>query len=361
MAGDHFVPAALLGRFSVDEGKRYRSRRLNVLRKGASRAYLAKAETVGYENNLYDVDFDASMSEHGAGFVDALWKEYEPRLPTALDLLSEGRCDLDHWINVLVPFVASLLIRDRWYGERLANAHQWKDHEEGWLKDAVFSESNLNLNRIVQRNGIMGRLLVSRWSMLEVEDDLCTSDLGYAFELDQVERDGRVEDRVFLVVPLSRRAVLFVAPEPVVQVLEWREGRWGREILSLAHNQVNAADVNDTIARCAQDFVAGSQAAVDSVDPGSIGKISPAELQAIQEYWPYRARTNELAGVWGALRLAANGVPPADLGRTLLEPHIGLTDRFDRAVTTVNVGPARQARVLQDVIDCGPTGFRFTW
>ncbi|MGL4340454.1 MAG: hypothetical protein ACRCSP_08560, partial [Rhodoglobus sp.] len=192
MAKDHFVPAALLGRFSVDETGPARRRRLAVVRRGVPQAHQATAEAIGFANKLYDVDFDTSLSKHGPRFVDALWDDYEPRLPRALDLLSEDRCDLDHWINVLVPFVASLLVRDRFYGERLTHAHQGEINEKSPLDAIAFGDSNINLNRILHRNGIMGRLMVSRWLILEVEDDLCTSDLGYAFECDQVERDGHV-------------------------------------------------------------------------------------------------------------------------------------------------------------------------
>ncbi|MGL4340162.1 MAG: hypothetical protein ACRCSP_07050 [Rhodoglobus sp.] len=92
-----------------------------------------------------------------------------------------------------------------------------------------------------------------------------------------------------------------------------------------------------------------------------MGKFSPTQIQAAQEYWPYRTKTKELAGVWGALRQATSSLPPAVLGKTLLEPYAGITDRFDEAVRIVNVDPGRPTRVLQDVITCEPSGFRFTW
>lgn len=167
------------------------------MRPGSSQPHQARAETIGFAHDLYDVDFDTASSQHGARFVDALWDEYEPRLTKALDMLTEDRCDLDHWINVLVPFVGSLLVRDRWYGKRLADAHR-RDNPEHWiegLEDFVFSNANMNLNRIAGRNRFMGRLLVSDWVVGETTQDLCTSDLGYAHLVDQVEREGKLHER----------------------------------------------------------------------------------------------------------------------------------------------------------------------
>ncbi|MDN6528573.1 MAG: hypothetical protein L0K67_05775 [Brevibacterium sp.] len=96
LARDHFIPAALLWRFSSDQEQPNRSRRLTVMRPGSPQPHQARAETIGFAHDLYDVDFETSFSQHGVRFVDALWDEYEPRLPTALEMLAEDRCDLAH-------------------------------------------------------------------------------------------------------------------------------------------------------------------------------------------------------------------------------------------------------------------------
>jgi len=113
-----------------------------------------------------------------------------------------------------VPFVGSLLVRDRWYGERLAHAHR-RDNPEHWFKgleDVVFSGANMNLNRIAGRNRFMGRLLVSDWVVSETTHDLCTADLGYAHLVDQVEHEGSLQERVGVAVPTSKRSLLVVRP-----------------------------------------------------------------------------------------------------------------------------------------------------
>lgn len=362
MARDHFIPAAFLGRFSSDEGHPSRRRRLTVLRPQSLRPHHARAETIGSVKYLYDVDFDTSISQYGAHFVDALWGEYEARLPTALDMLAEGTCDLDHWINVLVPFVASLLVRDRWYSERLANAHR-RDNAELGLEDFILDDTNLNLNRIIGRNRFMGRLLVSEWGVSETSHDLCTSDLGYAFVVDQVGHEGTAWDRVSVLVPVSRRTLLVIRPEPSVRVLERHGGRWGRRLNKFNTDSLDAAEVNALIARCAQDFIAGSEQAVSSVDSALIAKNSPDGLQSIQEYWPYRTKTAELAGVWAPLRRAVEGLPPLGVGATPLQPMAGITDRSREEVATISLRanlPGR-ARLLQDVIPLDPSGFLFEW
>lgn len=360
---DHFIPAAFLGRFSSDERGPSRGRRLTEMRRGSPLPHQARAEAIGFTHDLYDVDFDTSFSQHGARFVDALWDEYEPRLPTALDMLSEDRCDLDHWINVLVPFVGSLLVRDRWYGERLGDAHRRDNPEQRFegVDDFVFSDANMNLNRIAGRNRFMGRLLVSDWVVGETTHDLCTSDLGYAHLVDQVEHEGRLQERVGVVVPTSKRSLLVVRPEPRVRVLEWDGHRWGRSRNKFVTDSLSAAQVNAVIALDAQDFVAGSEQAVGSIDPALLAKRSIDEVQHLQEYWPYRTGTADLAGVWGPLRQAVTGLPPSVIGSKPLQPMAGITDRFRGEVVTVDLTGPKQTRLLQDVIPMDASGFLFEW
>lgn len=333
------------------------------MRPGSSQPRQARAETIGFAHDLYDVDFDTSSSQHGARFVDALWDEYEPRLATALDMLTEDRCDLDHWINVLVPFVGSLLVRDRWYGKRLADAHR-RDNPEHWfedLEDFVFSNANMNLNRIAGRNRFMGRLLVSDWVVGETTQDLCTSDLGYAHLVDYVQYRGILQERVGVIVPIAKRSLLVVRPEPRVRVLTWDGHRWGRIRNKFVTDSLGAAEVNAAIALDAQDFVAGSDEAVSSIDPAILAKRSIDEVQQLQEYWPYRTGTSNLAGIWGPLRQAVRGLPPSALATMPLQPLAGLTDRFHDEVRTVSLTGPKQARVLQDVIPMDASGFVFRW
>lgn len=184
-----------------------------------------------------------------------------------------------------MPFIGSLLVRDRGYAERLANAHRRDSGDDGLqgLDEFAFDKTNLNVNRIIGRNRFIGRLLVSDWVVGECAHDLCTSDLGYALLLDQVKYEGKAQDRVSVLVPVSRRTFLVIRPEPSVRVLEWRGGRWGRRLNKFATESFDAAGLNTLIARYAQDFVAGSDQAVTSIDPSLIATNSPDDIQSMQE------------------------------------------------------------------------------
>lgn len=363
MARDHFIPAAFLGRFSDDEERDSRRRRLSVMRSKAFRPHQSRAETIGFTNSLYDIGFDTSFSHHGEKFVDALWDEYEDRLPAALDMLVEGSCDLDHWINVLVPFIGSLLVRDRWYALRLANAHRRDNADVGpeCLDDFAFDKTNMNMNRIIGRNRFIGRLLVSDWVVGESSNDLCTSDLGYALLLDQVKNEGKVQDRVSVLVPVSKRTFLVIRPEPSVRLLEWHGGRWGRRLNRFVPESFDATELNTLIARCAQDFIAGSEEAVTSIDPSIIATNSPDELQSMQEYWPYRTKSADLAGIWSPLRQAVAGLPPSAIASIPLHPLAGITDRFHEKVVILNAASPERPQFLQDVISMDSSGFLFEW
>ncbi|WP_433674792.1 DUF4238 domain-containing protein [Microbacterium gorillae] len=245
---DHYIPAAFLGRFSGEEGDALRERRLQVLRPGQHVSQPSRAAAIGFVNDLYDVDnIDGQMHPSGERFVDDLWDEYEPRLSTALDNLIGGTLPLVEWLEVVVPFVASLTVRDRFYGERLVNAWQndaSTSDEDSLLIELAADKSTVNQNRIMGRNRAMGKLLVSGWSLGTTQSDLCTSDLGYAYYVDTIERDGVEEVLLRLIVPISRRAFLAISPEGPSKVLSWEKGRWRRDFFSLPPQPDLALSVN---------------------------------------------------------------------------------------------------------------------
>src|SRR5699024_2031730 len=104
-----------------------------------------------------------------------------------------------------------------------------------------------------------------------------------------------------------------------------------------------------------------SEQAVGSIDPTILAKRSIDEVQQLQEYWPYRTGTAELAGIWGPLRQAVRGLSPSVLATMPLQPMAGLTDRFRDEVATVDLTGPKQARLLQDVIPMDACGFLFEW
>lgn len=65
MAKDHFIPAALLGRFSEDDSGPLRKRRLHVVSRHTA-GRVATAASIGYKKGLYGVDQDFSRPRRGA-------------------------------------------------------------------------------------------------------------------------------------------------------------------------------------------------------------------------------------------------------------------------------------------------------
>lgn len=88
MPKDHFIPAALLGRFSDDQTGPMRDRHLQVVGRHAGRRR-SRASAIGYKNALYDVDKDFFPGSGGRA-IDNIWDAYEPHLAQALDALIAG-------------------------------------------------------------------------------------------------------------------------------------------------------------------------------------------------------------------------------------------------------------------------------
>ena len=138
-------------------------------------------------------------------------------------------------------------------------------------------------------------------------------------------------------------------------------GKTMEPLTHLSARALSAAEVNTAMALDAQDFVAGSDEAVRSIDPTILAKRSINEVQQFQEYWPYRTGSADLAGIWGPLRQAVRGLPPSALATMPLQPMAGLTDRLHDKVRTVSLTGPMHARLLQDVIPMDASGFLFRW
>src|SRR5690242_17178172 len=114
MAKDHYLPAALIGRFSSDSAGAARTRRMYYARRGMRRAALMKAENVGYQNSLYFTDNHGVVTQKSVPptTVDPFVNGYEPALPKALDALeSPAGPSWAQWLRTLVPYIASLFAR----------------------------------------------------------------------------------------------------------------------------------------------------------------------------------------------------------------------------------------------------------
>src|SRR5215217_1921080 len=80
-AKQHYLPAAFLGLFSREKMGALRDRRIFVAQRAPQKVFQTPARAVAYVNNLYGpLDY---------GPLDAVWTEYERRLPETLNELSD--------------------------------------------------------------------------------------------------------------------------------------------------------------------------------------------------------------------------------------------------------------------------------
>lgn len=137
---DHLIPACIIGSFSKESGQgdRRRNNIVFVKRRGKAEIYETKAGSVLYSNGEYDSLLD-DLS--GRRVTDGLWDEYESELPKLIENF-ESRLKLswDMYIETLVPYVASLFIRDQGY-------RKWVNSQTNDLLGADATDETTQFNR----------------------------------------------------------------------------------------------------------------------------------------------------------------------------------------------------------------------
>lgn len=137
---DHLIPACIIGSFSEEseQGDRRRNNIVFVKRRGKAEIYETKAGSVLYSNGEYDSLLD-DLS--GRRVTDGLWDEYESELPKLIENF-ESRLKLswDMYIETLVPYVASLFIRDQGY-------RKWVNSQTNDLLGADATDETTQFNR----------------------------------------------------------------------------------------------------------------------------------------------------------------------------------------------------------------------
>lgn len=140
MAGQHYVPASLIGQFGErGSTKRARERRVWVARRGSKAPFLKRGEGVGVDNGHPDIYGPADVG------LDQLWQASEGRLEgvlKALDLgLQTNKMPLHLFVSHVVPYVAQLLARhpelllDRLTDLRQSRTgHDLRERGEGFIQ-----------------------------------------------------------------------------------------------------------------------------------------------------------------------------------------------------------------------------------
>lgn len=81
---DHYLPASVSGRFSVDPATSARERVIFVGRRGRNNAFQTKAGNFGYTNDLYQVSHPIVSGNIDTDTVDGAVSGYGSTLPAML-------------------------------------------------------------------------------------------------------------------------------------------------------------------------------------------------------------------------------------------------------------------------------------
>src|SRR6266568_6682719 len=118
MPRQHFLGAAFLGGFSLDRTVPARGRSLWARRRpGQDDAYQTNADSVAWRRDIF------TTADTRAGAWDPLTVDRhlgmtDPRIAAAIDRLVEGTLSPREWVSTLVPFVATLFVRNPEFGPR---------------------------------------------------------------------------------------------------------------------------------------------------------------------------------------------------------------------------------------------------
>lgn len=342
MAKDHFIPASLIARFSEETDGEVRRRKVWVARSNGSRAKV-RAESVGYANGLYDVDQDM-FPTRGHRAVDDIWGSYEPQLSRVLDRLIDGSVTATEWVDTLLPFVAAPFGRDRGYKERVAgrlvrHASTGSRIADFDITEFILDDTNIALNRVMEMERFAARALASMWEVIEVDGDLILPDLGYGFDL-----INEYPDVLMMLYPIGRRHLLTLTPCPQRRILKRSPDRWVPDI-SYGKSLVSSDDINRVLASTAQDFVVGSNAAIDGIKTENFAVFNWDGIDEVLEQWPFNIDTLSLSGLHRVVQAIVHDELKS-LEGVLLTRHKSLADLEPNGLFLAPSGGIRADQVL---------------
>lgn len=164
-------------------------------------------------------------------------------------------------------------------------------------------------------NRFAARAITSNWYVYEADGDLVIPDLGFGINL---IGDFEGKDVVGLILPIGRRHVLELVPVPDRETAYRTAGGDWKVPIVHGPSAGTSLELNKCLAQCAQDFITGTEAAVDPVSSDDMAKFEPAAIDSILNQWPFNLDTRVLAGIHAPLeRLLHNetfGSRPVDTG-----------------------------------------------
>jgi len=275
----HYVPAALIGRFSTETTLPARRRRIFVARR--DKVFAARAEDVGYVRDLYAMDQPGLWAGLDTTSTDRAMSGYEGSLPAALDLLEQSTpVPLAVWLRTLVPWVASAFVRGADFVARYHARPSMRGVPEEWK-----TPDNTNVARAIEFQLLLAPVMTARWMVLHSMggESFAINDLGLTTTFDPSTGEWG------WAIPLSRSSVLGIMPKVRRTVAQYQSDAWWAVIEHGPLMGVETRNFNAAAARAASKFVAAAdQALAERLRP-LVG--TQPDLAVIMELWPFDRRT----------------------------------------------------------------------
>ncbi len=240
MSRQHYLPASYVGRFSLTRERSLRKRSVWVQRVGRP-PYKASAHYVARADRLYDYE----NQNVDALAIDNRWA-YETRLTAALDALAQPDRPLDGriWVQVLVPFIASLFIRGidftRRYEARIPGITGPGDAESAWMPLESWRDNALTSGQIEWQR-LLAPVMVAEWIVLHGSGApiLPTNDIAHCLTTPPNE-----PHRTAYAFPLDPSTMLVLERRPVRRILDWDGARW---VAPISHKSMPDAELKDAV------------------------------------------------------------------------------------------------------------------
>ncbi len=211
----HYVPAAVLANFSFGVKRRRRESPVHVLRKGVNEPFVKSVSDVSLVADLYTLQ-DATPTNNDPDFMEKMWQGFERNLPQAISELQISPESLSArvWVETLVPFATSTLVRTPEFVERF----QFRLRS---LEVDVDSDS-AKTARLIELQRYLAPLMAAAWTLLHApaEMDLIANDLGWC----AIRLDGR--NAPGFVIPVTRKLAIMITPRIKRTIMTERGNSW---------------------------------------------------------------------------------------------------------------------------------------
>lgn len=284
----HYLPAGFIGRFSADTTGPLRERPVFVLEPDKDNAAATKAESIGYEKDLYTLY--GAVNNQTPNAVDDVWALYEQRLGPALDELAkpgQKTISANTWLRVLVPFVTGLFVRGAEFGKRYEARPTVKSL---YGADSAFAtpewrSDNTNNSRLIEFQRLLAPVMAARWVVMHTKGShpVITNELGFTiFQPPDGSDPG-------IAIPIGPNTILGIIrtwPTHGRLVMQDRgTGQWRAFIDHRTLTENDQINFNEAMANISRGFIAGPDAV--SLEPHKEAlarKKLKAEL--VEAFWP---------------------------------------------------------------------------